>query len=365
VIRLMQDGVGKDAVPEIVTSIRQKTERELQTTALWREGRAAEALERKREDGDLKLVAGPRSAVIETGAAHWNERRTAMDAGKTLLVIAPTNNDAHEIGIAIREQKRHAGLVGPDLVSVNVHDPNAGTDRKMALAAGDQVRLFTRLQEGKTVLGNNGDVVEVLYADSAGIRARNIATKIEASVTWRKLTPKHSTLPALAYGYATTVYTAQSQTVAEAMFVLPGGSRQVDRGQAYTALSRHEHRVSLIVSEGAERRQMTQHLAPGTFKDIGEHDVLNNIADNLSRRSEKDSAMELMRDSAIVQRGNIQRAARAMEPLERMKQAGRVVIREVDRVRAEMSQTVQRMTQSLRAERADQQRHREGPSLRF
>jgi len=121
--------------------------------------------------------------------------------------------------------------------------------------------------------------------------------------------------------------------------------------------------VSLIISEGAERRQITRHLAPGMFKDIGLHDVLNNIADNLSRRTEKASAMELIRDSAIVRRGNIQPAARAMEPLERMKQAGRVVIREVDRARAEMNQTVQRMTQSLSAERAQQQQHQEGPSL--
>ena len=91
VIRLMQDGLGKGAVPEIVTSIRQKDERELETTALGREGRAEEALERKREDGDLKLAAGPRAAVIEAAAAHWQERRAALDPGKTLLVIAPTN----------------------------------------------------------------------------------------------------------------------------------------------------------------------------------------------------------------------------------------------------------------------------------
>jgi len=35
---------------------------------------------------------------------------------------------------------------------------------------------------------------------------------------------------------------------------------------------------------------MTRHLTPGTFKDIGVPDVLNNIADDLSRRTEKASA---------------------------------------------------------------------------
>jgi hypothetical protein len=34
-----------------------------------------------------------------------------------------------------------------------------------------------------------------------------------------------------------------------------------------------------------------------------------------------------------------------MEPLERMKQTGRVVMRQVDRVRMEVSRTVQRMAQ--------------------
>jgi len=79
---------------------------------------------------------------------------------------------------------------------------------RRTLAAGDQVRLFKRVQEGKTVLGNNGDVVQLLYADTAGLRARNVATKSEASVSWQQLTPQFADLPALSYGYATTVYTA-------------------------------------------------------------------------------------------------------------------------------------------------------------
>ena len=49
---------------------------------------------------------------------------------------------------------------------------------------------------------------------------------------------------------------------------------------------------------------MTRHPAPGTFKDIGVHDVLKNIADNLSRRTKKESETDLVRDSAIVRRGS-------------------------------------------------------------
>ena len=363
VIRLMQAGLGKDAVPEIVTSIRQKTARELETTTLWREGRAAEALDRKEQDGDLKIVSGPRSAVIKVAADHWQERRAAMPPGKTLLVIAPSNNDAHEIGMAIRERKRDAGELGPDLAAVRTRDPNARTDREITLAVGDHVRLFNRVQDGRTVLGNNGDVVEVLHADMTGMRARNIATGIEGSATWRQLTPLTSDRPALAYGYATTIYTSQSQTVAEAMFVLPGGSRQVDRGRAYTALSRHQHRVSLIVSEGAERRDISRHWAPGSFRKIEPAEIRAHIADNLARRTEKASADELLRNAAIVRRGHVQAIARTMEPIERLRKTGQIIVREFDRVRLEDVPELRQVREVIQQAMAPRTERERGPGL--
>ena len=280
-----------------------------------------------------------------------------MAPGKTLLVIAPSNNDAHEIGMVIRERKRDAGELGRDLTAVRARDPNARTDREITLAVGDHVRLFNRVQEGRTVLGNNGDVVEVLHADMTGMRARNVVTGIEASATWRQLTPLTSDRPALAYGYATTIYTSQSQTVAEAMFVLPGGSRQVDRGRAYTALSRHQHRVSLIVSEGAERRDISRHWAPGSFRKIEPPEIRAHIADNLARRTEKASADELLRNAAIVRRGHVQAIARTMEPIERLRKTGQIIVREFDRVRLEgvpelrQIREVIQQTMALRSER--------------
>jgi hypothetical protein len=363
VIRLMQAGLGKDAVPEIVTNIRQKAARELETTTLWREGRAAEALDRKQRDGDLKIVSGPRSAVIKVAADHWQERRAAMSPGKTLLVIAPSNDDAHEIGMAIRERKRDAGELGPDLAAVRTRDPNARTDREITLAVGDHVRLFNRVQDGRTVLGNNGDAVEVLHADMAGMRARNIATGIEASATWRQLTPLTSDRPALAYGYATTIYTSQSQTVSEAMFVLPGGSRQVDRGRAYTALSRHQHRVSLIVSEGAERRDISRHWAPGSFRKIEPAEIRAHIADNLARKTEKASADELLRNAAIVRRGHVQAIARTMEPIERLRKTGQIIVREFDRVRLEGVPELRQVREVMQRAMAPGNERERGPGL--
>jgi hypothetical protein len=163
----------------------------------------------------------------------------------------------------------------------------------------------------------------------------------------------------LAYGYATTIYTSQSQTVAEAMFVLPGGSRQVDRGRAYTALSRHQHRVSLIVSEGAERRDISRHWAPGSFRKIEPAEIRAHIADNLARRTEKASADELLRNAAIVRRGHVQAIARTMEPIERLRNAGQIIVREFDRVRLEgvpELRQVREVIQQVMAPRTERER---------
>ena len=133
--------------------IRQRTDRERETTALWREGRAAEALERKFQDGDLELVPGSRDAVLERAAGEWMDRR-----GTALLTA--TNADAHELGAAIRDKRRQAGALGDDVLIIHTRDPNAGTDRDLPVAIGDHLRLFTRVSDAanwRHILGSNGD----------------------------------------------------------------------------------------------------------------------------------------------------------------------------------------------------------------
>ena len=58
VIDLLREALGKDAIPEILTSVRQREQDERETTGMFRQGRAAEALMRKRRDGTARLVPG-------------------------------------------------------------------------------------------------------------------------------------------------------------------------------------------------------------------------------------------------------------------------------------------------------------------
>jgi hypothetical protein len=58
VVNLMRRALGAEAVPEILTTRRQRTEREREIAGLFREGKAAEALAMKREDGTAEAVPG-------------------------------------------------------------------------------------------------------------------------------------------------------------------------------------------------------------------------------------------------------------------------------------------------------------------
>src|SRR5271166_3709107 len=100
VIDLMRKVYGERRVPQILTSIRQKSEREREIAGLLRQGKAAEALEMKRADGSAILVAGGWDATARKVAALWKERTDANkdDPKYRLTVSAETNQAAREIG---------------------------------------------------------------------------------------------------------------------------------------------------------------------------------------------------------------------------------------------------------------------------
>src|SRR5271163_3863837 len=145
VIELLRKAIGEEAVPEILTSIRQKTEREREITGLFRAGRAAEALEMKQHDGTAELVAGGRQATVQRVARLWRERLEAnrADPEFQLTVSAPTNADTREIGAAIRAERRRAGEIGDDAKVMDATDRN--DMYKLPVAIGDRVRLYDRV----------------------------------------------------------------------------------------------------------------------------------------------------------------------------------------------------------------------------
>ena len=151
VIDLLRNALGEDAIPQLLTSIRQKTEREREITGLFRAGKAADALEMKQQDGTAELVAGGRQATVQRVAELWRERIEAnrADPDFKLSVSAPTNADAREIGAAIRTERQRRGEIGPDIMVLDATDRN-GETYKLPLAIGDRVRLYDRVRDAQT-----------------------------------------------------------------------------------------------------------------------------------------------------------------------------------------------------------------------
>jgi len=315
VIDLLRKAVGEAAIPEILTSIRQKTEREREVTSLFRAGRASEALEMKQQDGTAELVAGGRQATVQRVAQLWRERLEAnrADPEFKLTVSAPTNADAREIGAAIRAERRRAGELGEDAKIVDATDRNGDTYR-LPVAVGDRVRLYDRVHDArvrgrKTVLANNGEVVEIRELTDTGMIVRNDAG-IEGLVAWRKIQAHQDAPLRLTYGYTMTVDTAQGSTATEHIHAMPGGSHAIHSFKVYTAASRHERTTWMVVDEASERRHLAGRSMLGQRPEIREPDVWRQIGENLSRQPQKASALDLLHPMAETPRQGQRRSVR-------------------------------------------------------
>jgi hypothetical protein len=80
IIDLSRRALGAEQVPEILTTRRQETERERTIAGLFREGRAAEALDMKRADGTAILAYGGYDGVVERVARLYRRGRARRAA---------------------------------------------------------------------------------------------------------------------------------------------------------------------------------------------------------------------------------------------------------------------------------------------
>jgi conjugative relaxase-like TrwC/TraI family protein len=326
-VRLLRRALGVGAVPELDGTVRQLRARDRVTAHLFREGRAAEGIERLREDGHAVLVSGGRRQAIAAAADLWEARRRA-NAGRgdySLTVSAPTNTDARDIGAAIRERRRAASALGDDEVTVQATDQN-GAEYELPLAAGDHVRLFARTYAGVAgrgvVIGHNGSVVEIRRIEGEGLRLRN-DKGTAGLVKWDTLRDPGSGRVRLTYGDAVTIDAIQSATSTEHLNVLPNGSEAAHGFKNYVAQSRSREATWLVVADGRERVEIMGKRALGNVDPISEDDVWRNVAANLSRQPEKELAIDLLRRGREVHTGTVRSLASAFQPRQQRRADGR------------------------------------------
>ena len=353
-IDLLRRALGPEAIPEILTSIRQESERERETALMFREGRAAEALALKRADQTARLVPGGYREAVEHAAALWRERRqaNAHDPDYSLTMSAPTNADARAIGAEIRKLRRAAGELSADQVVLDACDQNAAA-YQLPLAVGDRVRLFDRVNasfEGRSRgnIGNNGSVLEIQAIDAAGLILRSAQGRT-GKVAWDSLRDRTSGKIRLSYGDVLTVQAAQGVTSTEHILAMPAGSRAVDAFTAYAGGSRHRRVSYLVASDGAERREVAGRRPLGDARPLREADVWANVARNLARQAEAPSALGFLERARLVHQGAADALQQGLQPLEQREadgQARATLGRTFGRLRA--FQQAARLIQPLR-----------------
>ena len=322
VIGLLRQGLGADAVPELGSSVRQTDAEDRETTLMFRNGQTAEAMQRKAANGTFEAVAGGYREVIERVAALWQERREANRdrPGFTVTVSSPTNAEAHDVSAAIRAHRRAAGEIGDDEITIAATDGQSDRNYSLALATGDRVRLFKRInatfaETGRSSnIGQNGTVLEVAGLLDDGLMLRTSGGKI-GFVPWDRLRDERGRVQ-LAYGDALTTHTAQGSTVTEHIHAMPSGSRLVTAFGAYTSGSRHREQSFIVTSDGAERAEIAGRRPLGDRRAITPSDVLANVTRNFSRQDEKESAVSMLERAVNVRRGTIHSVQSSLQPME-------------------------------------------------
>ena len=290
---------------------------------MFRNGQTEEAMARKAENGTFRVIPGSYREAIEKIADLWQERREANRERPNFAVTvsAPTNAEAHDISMAIRERRRAAGELGADRTVLAATDGTGERDYRLVLAEGDRVRLFERLTASfpdtgtHGNIGRNGSVLEVAAIQESGLLLRTHAGR-EGFVPWESLQDDKGRVR-LAYGDALTTHTSQGSTVTEHIHAMPSGSRMVTAFGAYTSGSRHREQSFLVTSEGAERAEIAGRRPLGDRREIGTADILANVTRNLSRQEEKESAVSLVERAANLRRGTIRAVQAGLEPIER------------------------------------------------
>ena len=316
-VKLFRHALGPDQVPELLDSIRQKRIEDRETADLFRQGKAAEALERKDQAGLLTLVPGSYHDTIRAGVDWWesriagNENREKYSVG----VSVPTNADVRAFGLEVRSRQRAAGKLTGDDWTIKAADQN-GVQSDMAIAVGDTVRLFNRVNarfgdRSRGYFGENGTTATIVSIDQhQGLRLRRADGKVGA-VKWTTLQDKTTGRVRLAYGSALTIDARQSETLTDHLALMPGGTGPVNAFKMYPADTRNREVSQIIVSHGAEKLEVRNRrpmgdpwLSEATDAEM-RAEILANMARNLSRKPEKALGVDMIEQAIDAEYGGI------------------------------------------------------------
>jgi phage/plasmid primase-like uncharacterized protein len=320
VIDLLRRALGPEAIPEILTTVRQRSGREREIATKFREGTTeavTAALDMKRADETAELCEGGYREAVDRIAQIAMERRAECDS---VSISALTNADALAISRAIRARRVAAGEISSHQTTITATD---GTDvYQLSLAAGDRVRLFKRTRgvficggrKKDAQVGNNGSVVEIVAVREDGIDVKGQSGKT-AFVAWSALRDESERIM-LTLGDCLTIDSAQGLTSDEHIAAFPGGTRNVQAFKAYVSASRHRISSWMVVSKGEEMREIALRRPLGITDKITDENIWTNVARNLARQEIKETATAFMERAAATANASVHTFQAGMRKME-------------------------------------------------
>ncbi|KXV23339.1 conjugal transfer protein TraA, partial [Gluconobacter japonicus] len=309
----------KEARPELLSTIRQKSARGRQIASMFRSpgrdlsqteeeqkkadiARAREAIDMKRKDGTIRLVGGDHDQVVEQIADLYLRRRDMLTQARSergITMSAPTNEDVMDLSRAVRDRLRKRGEIGQEEI-VKAAIDQRGVTYELPLAVGDRVRLFAKTSVRMETphgrrwrdLGSNGDFTTVKGWSDEGLVLQNAKGR-EGLVPWTRLADPKTGRVRLGFGHAMTVDAAQGVTSDEHINAMPRGSSAMTGFTSYVAESRHVHRCWTAVSEGSLREAETFSRALGDIRPVTVNDLYDRLASDMGRHPYKSLAVDL------------------------------------------------------------------------
>jgi len=338
-IEILQRVLDREDMPELLTTVRQKTARDRLVAGLFRGekptgaqldayrpkgGEAAgmtredadldprnrfhfeevrRAIDMKREDNTIRLVGGDHDQVLRQTAELYVTRRDALRASGAkggITMTALTNQDAADLSQAVREILVRRGEIDRQGIAVAAVDQR-GEAFDMQVARGDRIRLFRRMWgtvegQGATV-GNNGDIVDVLGHSEAGLTIRTKDGR-EAAIEWKRFRDAKTGRMLMGLGHAMTVDAAQGITSEEHINAMPRGVGTATGFTSYVAESRAKGTTWTMISDAATFEAVRSGRALGDQTEITSDDLWNHVARGMSEKPYKALGMDLLLPNA-------------------------------------------------------------------
>jgi hypothetical protein len=302
-IALLKRVLPKSAMPEVLTAVRQKNDRDRKIAALFRDGKAETALAMKREDGTARLLEGDTDQVVRQIADVYIERRDALksqDPSYGVTITTLTNAEASDISRAIRERLKARGEIGKDEATYKavVYRSEKRDFFDLPIATGDRLRMYRKtiaeIDGKRATIGNNGDIVEVVRKTAAGLVLRN-ARGQTAEIDWKRLSDAKTGRLLLGLGHAFTIDAAQGMsTKGEHINALPHGTGATSAFKTYTAESRATGRTHTLISKAAVHAAVQRSRSLGDVTPMTEDDLWKEVAKDASQKPYKALALDIV-----------------------------------------------------------------------